>query len=331
MVAAATPAAAVAGTPVGLGAAAPFAVLAGTTITNTGPSTVSGDIGVSPGSAITGFPPGTVVNGVLHAADTTADGAQLSLTTAYNDAATRVPTTVLASSDLTGLTLTPGIYRATSSLGLTGTVTLDAENDINAVFIFQAGSTLITETNSTVSLIRSAQACNVFWQVGSSATVRANAVFVGTILALTSATLETGATVTGRVLARNGAATLDSNSITPPATCITSTPAAGTSTPGGGIGTATGTATSTRRATATSTRRSSAVIPSGHPQTGAGGTAGAPAGGGTVIVGAIALAGAGGAIGLAIRRRRRLLLADVRRETRWPRSRPDTPDADSGG
>lgn len=326
LLAAATPATAVTSAPVGLGAATPFAVLAGSELTNTGTTTINGDIGVSPGSAITGFPPGSVVNGSPHAADTTADDAQLSVTTAYDDAATRVPTTVLASSDLTGLTLTPGVYRATSSLGLTGTVVLDGENDINAVFIFQAGSTLINETNSTVSLIRSAQACNVFWQVGSSATVRSNAVFVGTILALTSATVETGATVTGRVLARNGAATLDDNSIAVPGSCITTTPAAVTSAPGPAPAPATGTATGAATGAATGTptsRRPAAVIPSGHPQTGAGGTAGAPAGHIALGFGAFALVGAGVAMGLAVRRRRRLLATATRQQRLPSRAEPD--------
>ncbi|WP_231912577.1 ice-binding family protein, partial [Rhodococcus sp. EPR-157] len=150
---------------VGLGTAESFAVLAGQTVTNTGPSTISGDLGVSPGTAVVGFPPGSVNNGVIHAADAVALQAQSDLTTAYNDAAGRTPATV-ASVDLGGQTLAPGIYKADSTLGLTGTVTLDAENDPAAVFIFQVGSSLITAPNSTVAMIRGANPCNVFWQIG---------------------------------------------------------------------------------------------------------------------------------------------------------------------
>jgi hypothetical protein len=154
--------------PVGLGNATPFAVLAGTTVTNTGPSVISGDLGVSPGTAVIGFPPGEVINGTQHDADAVALAAQSDLTTAYNDAAGRTPYTV-QSSDLGGTKLAPGVYHTASGMSLTGTVTLDGQGDPNAVFIFQAGSTLITASNSTVALINGAQACNVFWQVGSSA------------------------------------------------------------------------------------------------------------------------------------------------------------------
>jgi hypothetical protein len=207
--------------PVGLGTAKSFAVLAGTTVTNTGPSHISGDLGVSPGSAVTGFPPGQV-NGTQHVADAVALQAQSDLTTAYNDAAGRTPATVV-SADLGGQTLAPGVYKATSTMGLTGTVILDAQGDSNAVFIFQAGSSLITASSSTVRLIHGAQPCNVFWQVGSSATLGTNTTFVGSILALTSASVQTGTTVAGRVLARNGQVSLDTNTITRPA-CGGTTP-----------------------------------------------------------------------------------------------------------
>ena len=165
---------------VGLGTAGSFAVLAGATVTNTGPSTIVGDLGVSPGSAVTGFPPGTVI-GAQHAADAVALQAQSDLTTAYNDAAGRTPATSVAG-DLVGRTLVSGVYKSTSSLGLTGTLTLDAQGDPNAVFIFQIASTLITGSASNVNLIGGAQACNVFWQVGSSATLGTNSTFVGTSL-----------------------------------------------------------------------------------------------------------------------------------------------------
>ncbi len=198
--------------PVGLGTASSFAVLAGSTVTNTGPSVISGDVGVSPGTAVTGFPPGTVSNGTIHAADAVAAQAQLDVTTAYNDAAGRSPTATVTA-DLGGQTLVSGVYSG-PTLGLTGALTLDAQGDPTAVFIFQAGSTLISASSSVVTLVNGAQACNVFWQVGSSATLGTNSVFVGTVLALTSVTANTGASVSGRLLARNAAVTLDSNTIT---------------------------------------------------------------------------------------------------------------------
>ena len=204
--------------PVGLGTASSFAVLAGSTVTNTGPSVVSGDLGVSPGSAVTGFPPG-IVNGTTHAADAAAAQAQSDLTIAYNDAAGRACTVSLTGQDLGGLTLTDGTYCFSSSAQLTGTVTLDAQGVPSAVFIFQIGSSLTTASASTVNLINGAQACNVFWQVGSSATLGTTTSFRGNILALTSITLNTGATIVdGRALARNAAVTLDTNTITQ-ATC----------------------------------------------------------------------------------------------------------------
>jgi hypothetical protein len=215
---------------VGLGTATSFSVLAGTTVTNTGPSRLSGDLGVSPGSVVTGFPPGQV-NGTQHTADAVALQAQSDLTTAYNDAAGRTPATVV-SGDLGGQTLAPKVYKATSTMGLTGTVTLDGQGVPNAVFIFQAGSSLITGSSSTVRLIHGAQPCNVFWQVGSSATLGTNTTFVGSILALTSASVQTGTTVAGRVLARNGQVSLDTNTFTGPACAAGSTPSAtSTSTP----------------------------------------------------------------------------------------------------
>ena len=204
---------------VGLGSATSFAVLGGTTVTNTGSTVITGDLGVSPGAAVTGFPPGSLVDGTEHVADAVALQAQADLTTAYNDAAGRTPPTADETGvDLGGQTLVGGVYNASTAMALTGTLTLDAEGNPDAVFIFQAGSTLTTATDSTVRLINGAQACNVFWQVGSSATLGTSTTFVGTILALTSATLNTSATVDGRVLARNGAVTLDSNTITR-ATC----------------------------------------------------------------------------------------------------------------
>ena len=202
-------------------------MLAGQAITNTGtPTVISGNLGLSPNgpSSVTGFPPGSIINGTEHAGDAAALQAQNDLTTAYNDAAGRIPP-VAVTADLAGQILTPGVYKSASSMGLSGTVTLDGQNDPNSVFVFQAGSTLITGSSSTVNIINQANACNVFWQVGSSATLGTTTTFVGSILALTSATLDNGTNVTGRVLARNGSVTLDNNNVTVPAGCSTpSTP-----------------------------------------------------------------------------------------------------------
>lgn len=205
--------------PVNLGRADPFAVLAGQTVTNVPAvgTVVNGDLGVSPGSAVTGFPPG-VVNGTIHAADTTAAGAQADLTAAYNDAATRTPTGPLPAA-IGGLTFTEGVYNAPVAVGLTGTVTLDAQNDPNAVFVFRIGSALTTASGSVVNLINGANPCNVFWQIGSSATLGTGSTFAGNILALTSITVTTGVTLNGRALARNGAVTLDDDLINRPADC----------------------------------------------------------------------------------------------------------------
>jgi hypothetical protein len=191
-----------------------FGVLAGTTVTNTGPTVAIGNVGVSPGSAITGFPPGSVT-GTIHSADGLAGTAQTELTTAYNSVAAAGPSTTIAAA-LGGLTFFPGVYNTGSSFGLTGTVTLDALGNPNAQFIFQAATTLTTASNSTVLLINGAQASNVFWKVGSSATLGTNSFFSGNILALTTITLTTGSSLQGRALARNGAVTLDTNTVTTP-------------------------------------------------------------------------------------------------------------------
>src|ERR1700685_4367771 len=209
--------------PVGLGTAGRFAVLAGTTVTNTGPSSISGGPGVSPGTAVTVFPPGHVFNGTIHRADGGAQNAQSDLTTAYNDAAGRSPTAKVPAFIGAGQTLAPGVYKASSSLEVGGSLTLDAHGDPNAVFIFQAPSTLITDSAASVILTNGAQACNVFWQVGSSATLGTNSAFTGSILALTSISVNTGDTIAGRALARNGAVTLDDDTITSP-TCATTPP-----------------------------------------------------------------------------------------------------------
>ena len=183
--------------PVPLGTTSTFAVLAHETITNTGPTTIGGDagdwIGVSPGSAITGFPPG--LSGEQHSNDATAIGAMTDLVTAYNNAASRETTQDLTGQDLGGLRLTPGVYSFSSSAQLTGTLILDAQGDPNGVFVFQTGSTLVTASGSTISLRNGARYCRIFWQVGSSATLWTDSHFVGHIFAVASITANTHASV----------------------------------------------------------------------------------------------------------------------------------------
>ncbi|CAN5238695.1 hypothetical protein BH20ACI2_BH20ACI2_00880 [soil metagenome] len=200
------------GTAPSLGGAASFAVLAGTTVTNTGPSQVIGDVGVSPGTAITGLTPEMVV-GTIYAGGGVAAQAQADALAAFNDLASQACDTILTGQDLGGLTLTPGVYCFASSAQLTGTLTLNALGDPNAVFIFKIGSTLTTASNSSVLLINGANPCNVFFQVGSSATLGTDTVFVGTILASASITLNTRTSLRGRALALDGAVTLDTNGI----------------------------------------------------------------------------------------------------------------------
>jgi len=188
-----------------------FSVLAGSTITNTGSTTITGDVGISPGTAITGFPPG-LTSGTIDLADGAAAQAQAALTAGYLDAAGRAGGATVAG-DLVGKTLTAGVYKSTSSLENSGDFTLDAQGNSDAVFIFQIASTLTTGSGSHVILANGASACNVFWQVGSSATLGTNSIFKGNILALTSITVTTGVNINGRVLARNGAVTLDDDVI----------------------------------------------------------------------------------------------------------------------
>lgn len=215
-----------------LGTAASFRVLGGSTVTNTGATTVHGDLGVAPGSAITGFPPGLVLGGAVHAGDATALLAQNGVTAAYVVLAGTACDFDLTGQDLGGLTLVSGVYCFASEAQLTGTLVLDAQGDPEAVFIFQIGSKLTTASNAAVSIVNGGQDCGVFWQIGSSATVGTDTAFAGSMLALTSITLATGATVSGRALARNGAVTMDSNQLFP-GTCATTGNDAGT---GGGAG-----------------------------------------------------------------------------------------------
>ena len=281
---------------VNLRTAASFAVLAGSTVTNTGPTVINGDLGVSPGTAVTGFPPGTL-NGTLHSADAVALQAKNDLTAAYNDAAGRTGGTAVAT-ELGGRTLVPGLYTG-ATLGITGTLTLDAKGDSSAVFIFQSKSTLITASASRVLLVNGANPCNVFWQVSSSATLGTNSVFVGTILAEASIAAQTGTTVNGRLLARTGAVTLDDNVITANNCAIATTTTTSTSS-------STTSSSTTSSPTSTNTSPTSTATPelvpgAGAPHTGDTGTE-LPA---SPLNALLALGLCSGAAAIAMRLRRR--------------------------
>jgi hypothetical protein len=262
-----------------LGSAQSFAVLGGSTVTNTGSTVVTGNLGVSPGSAVTGFPPGIVTGGSIHKADAVALQAQNDVTTAYNSLAGQACTGNLTGKDLGGLTLTSGVYCFSSSAQLTGMLTLDAQGSASSVFIFQVGTTLTTATISSVRVINGGTNCNVYWKVGSSATLGTGTAFVGSILALTSVTLTTGANVSGRALARNGAVTMDTNTVSAggcgtPATTVTAT-AIATAIPA----TLTAIAKTTPPTTATATAIAT-PIPATLTAIAKGTTTGTPAGGG---------------------------------------------------
>ncbi len=217
-----------------LGSADSYAVLAGSTVTNTGPTVINGDLGLYPGTAVTGFPPGTV-HGAAHLHDAAARQAKTDLAvTAYADADAR-PFTAKIPPNLGGRSLGAGVYRTGSvaSLGLTGNLTLDGRGDPHAIFIFQIESTLITAPGSQVKLVNEAQACNVYWQVGSSATLGERTAFKGNIMALASISLNDRVAVDGSLLARTGAVTLINDTVTR-SHCL---PGTG---PVGGIGTAAG-------------------------------------------------------------------------------------------
>lgn len=204
--------------PVDLATAGPFVVLGGTTVTNTGPSVLNGNLGVSPGTELKGFELPAVVNGVSHATDEVAAQAQLDLTNAYNVAAAQpvLPQNDLSGTDLGERKLGPGIYRYNAAALLTGALTLDAEGDPNAQFVFKIGSELTTASASSVLLVNGASPCNVYWQVGSSADIGTTTAFQGNLMALTSISLKAGATVLGRMLARNGQVSLIDNVLTRP-------------------------------------------------------------------------------------------------------------------
>ena len=214
-----------------LGTAAAFSVLGGSAVTNTGPSVLTGDLGVAPGTAITGFPPGTLT-GTIHAGDAVAAQGEADTSTAYTTLAGRASNVNLTGQDLAGLTLTPGVATFNSAAGLStnGVLTLDGQGDPNSEFVFQVGSALTTGSASKIQLINGAQACHAFWQVGSSATLGTGSAFLGSVLANTSISADTDATVQGSLLAMNGAVTLDSNTLST-ATCAAAPDLSVTETP----------------------------------------------------------------------------------------------------
>ncbi|MEU0344966.1 ice-binding family protein [Streptomyces bobili] len=229
-------------TPVPLATAASFSVLAGEGVTNTGPSVISQDLGTHPNPSITGFPPGLVL-GAVHAGDAVALQAKSDLVTAYNNAAGQATDFALPAAIGNGQTLLPGVHTAVSGVGLTGDLVLNAGGNPNAVWVFQIPEALTTASSSRVLLTNGASACNVYWQVGSSATLGTDSTFVGTIMALTSISANTGANIEGRTLARNGSVTLDNNRIFLGG-CATST-TGGTTTGSTTTGTTTGTTAGT--------------------------------------------------------------------------------------
>ena len=202
-----------------LGTAANFTVLGGATITNTGATVISGTIGglgSSPGTSVTGFPPGTVIGGSIHANDASATQAVADAQTAFNQLGTFAVTTTLTGQNLGGLILAPGVYFYSAAAAQTGVLTLDGQGQVNPLFVFQIGTTLITTGTSSINFINGATAANTWFQVGSSATLGTGASYGGNIIAQASDTMNTGASLDGRLFALTGAATLDTNSITAP-------------------------------------------------------------------------------------------------------------------
>jgi hypothetical protein len=197
----------------------PFAVLGASTVTCTGASVITGDLGVSPGTAVTGFPAPCTVTGTIHGGNATAAAAHVDLTTAFTTLGALPCGLDLTGTDLGGLTLTPGVYCFSSSAQLTGTLTLDAQGSPSAEWVFQIGSTLTTASGSSVVFIGSGNPCGAQWRVGSSATLGTGTSFAGNILAQASITLTTGADVIGRALALTAAVTLDTNDVSS-ATCV---------------------------------------------------------------------------------------------------------------
>ena len=198
-----------------LGSAASFVGLAHETFTNTGSGVYYGNVGVYPGTSVTGFPPGEVRRGAIYRGGAVPTQAQLDATSANTALGLQNCNTDLTSHDLGGMTLQPGVYCFDTSAQLTGDLVLDALGNPNAVWIFKTGSTLTTGTGATVRVINGGQALNVFWKIGSSATLGTATRFIGTIIAAQSITLVTGASLLGRALALNGAVTMDTNGSPP--------------------------------------------------------------------------------------------------------------------
>jgi hypothetical protein len=275
--------------PVNLGTAQPFVVLSGAGVENTGPSVLNGDLGVSPGTSLVGFGAPATVNGAVHNNDGVAAQAQADLTTAYNVAAGQAisPGNELTGQNLGGLTLTPGAYGFSSSAELTGQLTLDAQGDPNAQFVFVIGTTLVTESASSVILTNGASPCNVYWKVGSSATFGTTTAFEGNVLALESISMNNGVTFLGRALARNGEVTMINDVLTAPQCSTGSTGGSGG---GGGTGTGGGTTTTPVGATPVGTtpgtkKGTTPKKPTGSTGGGSATLVHGPQGGATVTVG----------------------------------------------
>jgi len=244
---------------VSLGSAVNFGAVAATTITNSGQTIVNGELGLSPGSSITGFPPG--LSGTIHINDAEAVAAQADAHNAYNQAVALAFTTDLSGSDLGGKTLTAGVYHFDTTATLNGILTLDGGGNSSSVFVFQIGTTFMTGAAAQVVLTNGAQACNVFFQVGSSATLGGGTIFAGNILAFTSISLNTAVSVQGGLYALNGAVTLLDNNVTAQNTC-----APGTSSSTTKSSTSTGTLSttlSTASTTPTRTGTTSTTVTSG--------------------------------------------------------------------
>jgi hypothetical protein len=278
--------------PVNLATAQPFVVLSGAGVENTGPSVLNGDLGVSPGTSLVGFGAPATVNGATHNNDGVAAQAQADLTTAYNVAAGQAisPGNELTGQNLGGLTLTPGAYGFSSSAEITGQLTLDAQGDPNAQFVFVIGTTLVTESASSVILTNGASPCNVYWKVGSSATFGSTTAFEGNVLALESISMNNGVTFLGRALARNGEVTMINDVLTAPQCSTGSTPGSGA---GGGTETGGGTTVTPVGATPVATTPKPTKTAKGlAPKKSAGSTGGGsatlvhgPQGGAAVTVG----------------------------------------------
>jgi hypothetical protein len=249
--------------PVDLATAGPFVVLGATKVTNTGPSVLNGNLGISPGTELEGFGLPAVVNGATHATTEVAAKAQLDLTAAYNVAAGLpvLPENDLSDTNLGERKLGPGVYRYNVAAQLTGALTLDAEGDPNAPFVFKIGSQLTTASGSSVLLVNGASPCNVYWQVGSSADLGTTTSFQGSLMALTSISLKSGATVVGRMLARNGQVSLINNVLTRPLCGTGSTPPPGGTAPAPTNAPGTTGASAPTPSSATGRKRSVAVGP----------------------------------------------------------------------